>query len=88
MTVPTGNLADDDNCDVLFTESGVVLNQQGKSLKVENLNHPEITFSVINLDPPPLPVDRQIEGLKRLELRIPAYLANDNQIDIRVKLSK
>ncbi|MBC6998303.1 heparinase II/III family protein [Cytophaga sp. FL35] len=74
--------------DVIFTDSGLILHQHGKSLKVENLNHPEIKFSVINLDPPPLTVDRKIEGLKRLELRIPAYMADGNQLNIKVRLRK
>ena len=68
-------------------ESGVMLEQEGKRLFVNNLSHPDISFSVVSLDPPPLQVDRTIEGLKRLELRIPAYTVQNNQTEIRVRLT-
>jgi hypothetical protein len=72
---------------VEVVEDGVLLTQDGQQLKVENLSHPELTFSVISLDPPPLKLDRRIEGLKRLELRIPAYIFEDGRGVIRIRLS-
>ncbi|WP_233752727.1 heparinase II/III domain-containing protein [Flavilitoribacter nigricans] len=73
--------------DVEITKGGAVLKQDGKQLKLENLSHPELTVSVISLDPAPLELDRQIEGLKRIELRLPAYLIEDGEGLIRVRLS-
>jgi len=73
--------------DVDIVEGGATLNQDGKELKLENLSHPELMVSVISLDPAPLELDRQIDGLKRLEIRIPAYLMSEDGETIRVRLS-
>ena len=72
--------------DVSIVDGGAVLTQDGKKIMLENLSHPDIMVSVISLDPAPLELDRQIEGLKRLEIRIPAYLIEDNTDVIKVKL--
>lgn len=72
--------------DVELTKGGALLNQDGKKLKLENLSHPEISVSVISLYPAPLELDRQIPGLKRLELRIPAYLFKGGKGKIGVRL--
>ena len=73
--------------DVEFTKGGAILKQDGKQLEIENLSHPELSLSMISLDPAPLELDRQIEGLKRLELRIPAYLFENGKGTIRIRLS-
>ena len=73
--------------DVDIVEGGATLKQDGKELKLENLSHPDLTVSMISLDPPPLELDRQIDGLKRLEIRIPAYLMSKDGETIRVRLS-
>jgi hypothetical protein len=73
--------------DVEIVKGGAVLKQDGKQLKLENLSHPALTVSVISLDPAPLELDRQIEGLKRIEIRLPAYLLEEGENLIRVRLS-
>ncbi|MBX2815226.1 MAG: heparinase II/III-family protein [Saprospiraceae bacterium] len=73
--------------DVEFAPDGLVLRQDGQRLYVENLSHPDLQFSVISLDPPPLLLDRKIEGLKRLELRIPAYLLDGQESTISLRLT-
>ena len=73
--------------DVDIVEGGATLKQDGKELKLENLSHPDLMVSMISLDPPPLELDRQIDGLKRLEIRIPAYLMSKDGETIRVRLS-
>ncbi len=73
--------------DVEITDGGAILRQDGKELKIENLSQPDIDFSVISLCPAPLKLDRQIENLKRLELRIPAWTAKQNKVQIKVKLT-
>lgn len=73
--------------DVELTKSGAVLHQNGKKLKVENLSHPQFTLSVISLYPAPLKLDRQIEGLKRVELRIPAWTMENGKTKIMIRLS-
>ncbi len=72
---------------VEIVEGGAILKQDGKELKVKNLTHPEINFSVISLYPAPLELDKQIEGLKRLELRIPAWTIEGDKTRIKVRLS-
>jgi hypothetical protein len=74
--------------DVEIVPGGAVLRQDGKSIKVENLSHPELTISVISLNPPPLYLDCKKEGLKRLEIRIPAWTIQGGKTKIEVRLSQ
>ena len=57
-----------------------------KKLFVENISHPNISMKVISLDPPPLELDRRIEGLKRLELNIPTAKIDAEELEIKVRL--
>ena len=57
-----------------------------KKLFVENISHPNISMKVISLDPPPLELDRRIEGLKRLELNIPTEQIDAVELEIKVRL--
>jgi len=72
--------------DVAFNEEGVLLTQDGKQLQMRVLTPESVPFSVISVDPPPLEYDKHIEGLKRLELRIPSYILAENE-RIEVELS-
>lgn len=73
--------------DIEFTDYGVNLLQEGKRLKVENLSYPGLLFSIVSLHPAPLKLDRQMKGLKRLELRIPAWMIQDKKDTIKIRLS-
>lgn len=73
--------------EVELVPGGAILKQDGKQVRLENLSHPEMTVSVISLDPAPLELDRQINGLKRLEIRIPAWSMENGEEKVRVKLS-
>ena len=73
--------------DVEITKEGARLKQDGKELRLENLSHPEVMVSVISLDPPPLELDRKIENLKRLEIRLPVYLFSEGVNEVRVRLT-
>ncbi len=73
--------------EVEIVKGGAILRQNGKELKLENLAHPELTLSVISLDPPPFYLDRKIDGLKRIEIRLPAYLIKNADGTFKVKLS-
>ena len=80
--------------DVAITAKGATLSKpesssvnSAKSLFVENLSHGDIQMNVVSLDPPPLALDRQIDVLKRLELKIPASKVNGAQLDIKIRLS-
>ncbi|WP_286850077.1 heparinase II/III domain-containing protein [Proteiniphilum sp. UBA5480] len=72
--------------DVELVKDGAVLRQDDKSLKIENLSHPGLSMSVVSLYPAPLKLDRQIVGLKRIELRIPAWTVENKKTSIRVRL--
>ena len=73
--------------DIEYTDYGVNLLQEEKTLKIENLSHPELQFSVVSLYPAPLALDRQIKGLKRIELNIPAWIVRDKKEKIKIRLS-
>jgi hypothetical protein len=73
--------------DVEFVKGGAILKQDGKTLKLENLSHPELQLSVVALYPAPLKLDRQMAGLKRIEIRIPAWTIQGGKTTIKVRLS-
>lgn len=72
---------------VTQVNDGAVLHQDGKKLKLTILSPEELEFSVISLDPPPLEIDKTIKNLKRIEIRVPAYLFSNGKGQIRVRLS-
>jgi hypothetical protein len=74
--------------DIEITKGGAVLRQDGQMLKLDNLSHPGIMVSVISLDPPPLVLDKTIENLKRIELRIPAWTVENGKTTLKVRLSE
>lgn len=73
--------------DVEITKDGALLRKDGKQLKMQILFPADITASVVSLDPPPLKLDKRIENLKRIELRIPAWTVENGKGAIKVRLS-
>jgi hypothetical protein len=73
--------------DVTLLPGAATLEQDGKRLSLEIVSHPELTPSVVSLNPPPLELDTIKDGLKRLELRFPAWTIEDHALSIRVRLS-
>ena len=73
--------------EVEIVKGGALLRQDGKELSLGNLSSPELTVSVISLDPPPFYLDRKINGLKRIEIRMPAYLVKNGEGTFRIRLS-
>lgn len=73
--------------DVDVVDTGAILTKDGKKLKLENLSHSDFDISVVSLYPAPLKLDKQIEGLKRLEIRIPAWTIEGEKTKIQVRLS-
>lgn len=74
--------------DVEFVPGGAILRQDGKSLKLENMTHPGLQLSLVSLYPAPLELDRQMEGLKRIEIRIPAWTLENGKGTLKVRLSE
>ena len=73
--------------EVIPGEKGALLKQDGKELNLEMLSPADVQVSVVSLDPPPLELDRQIDNLKRVEIRVPAEHFNGREGEIRVRLS-
>lgn len=77
--------------EVKTTENGAILTQDNKELKVK-INEPsDMEISVVSMDPPPLPYDKKIDGLKRVELQIPAYKLEEyavNTISVTLQLQQ
>ena len=73
--------------DVAPTKNGAILKQDGKELNLVIESPENMQVSVIALDPAPLEIDKQIKNLKRIEIRIPAYLIKEKNGLIRVRLS-
>ena len=73
--------------EVLPVDGGAILKQGGKELRLSILNPHKLNVSVISLDPPPLKIDKTIEDLKRIKIRIPSYIFKNNEGLISVRLS-
>ncbi len=68
---------------------GAKLVQENKELIIEIIKPKGVHFSVISLDPPPLPYDKEIKNLKRLELFIPAhFFSKSRKQEIIVELKE
>jgi hypothetical protein len=73
--------------EVLPIENGAIFRQDGKELNLTIIEPKNLNITVISLDPPPMEIDKTIENLKRVEIRVPAYLFHHNEGEIRVRLS-
>jgi len=73
--------------EVIPTKDGALLKQEGKQLNLKILSPGNVKISTIMMDPPPLKLDKKIENLKRVEIRIPAYLFQERKGTISVRLS-
>jgi hypothetical protein len=72
--------------EVELVDGGAMLKQEGKELRLSNFSHPHIQMDVIRLDPPPHKLDKRIDNLKRVELRIPVS-GMDDAFEIKVQLA-
>ena len=73
--------------DVEIVKGGAILHQDGQLLKLENLSGTDYALSIVSLYPAPLKLDKQIKGLKRIEMRIPAWTLANGTGTIKVRLS-
>ncbi len=73
--------------DVNADPQGATLKQDGKTLKMTVLEPLGMMISIISLDPPPMVIDKTIKGLKRIEIRIPAWTVTNKIGTIKVRLS-
>jgi hypothetical protein len=73
--------------DVIPTYGGATLNQDGQTLYFKVMKPANFWVSVINIDPPPTKYDKVIKNLKRIEIRLPAYMFTDKKLPITVRLT-
>ena len=73
--------------EVIPTKDGALLKQDGKLLNLIILSPANMNISTNMMDPPPMALDKKIENLKRIEIRIPAYLFPNKKGTIKVRLS-
>lgn len=73
--------------EVIPTEDGAILKQAGKELNLKISSPYGVSVSTISMDPPPLKLDKKIENLKRIEIRIPAYIFEGGKGTIKVRLT-
>lgn len=69
------------------TKNGAILKQDGKQLRLEIIEPAGLSVSVISLDPPPMAIDKTIENLKRVEIRVPAWILKNLEGKLLVRLS-
>lgn len=73
--------------EVTPTSDGAILKQDGKQLNLKILSPGNIRVSIISMDPSPLKLDKMILGLKRVEVRVPAYVFSEGKGTIKVRLT-
>ncbi|MCD6355278.1 MAG: heparinase II/III family protein, partial [Prolixibacteraceae bacterium] len=73
--------------EVLPIRNGAILKQNGEELKLSILEPEGVNISVISLDPPPMEIDKTIKNLKRIEIRVPAWIFENKKGTIKVRLS-
>lgn len=73
--------------EVIPLADGALFRQDGKELNLKIFSPANVRVSTIMMDPPPLKFDRKIADLKRVEIRIPAYVFSDGSGIIKVRLS-
>ena len=72
---------------VVSTPTGAILKQDGKQLNLKIMSPANMKVSILSMDPPPLKLDRRINNLKRVEVRVPAKVFPDGKGVIKVRLS-
>jgi len=73
--------------EVIPSSEGAILKKDNKTLNLKILSPENVGVSILMMDPPPLKFDKKITGLKRIEIRIPAYIFKEDKIIIKVRLS-
>lgn len=73
--------------EVIPTNDGALLKQDGKLLNLTILSPANMKISTIVMDPPPMALDKKIDNLKRIEIRIPAYIFPNKKGTVKVRLS-
>ncbi len=73
--------------EVTPVRGGAILQKDGEQLTLEILSPEGVEVSVITMTPPPMELDKRVENLKRVEIRVPAWLFDGQEGTIGVRLS-
>ncbi len=73
--------------DVELSKGGAVLMQDGKQLELRVESSVPAKLRVGSLNPPPMTLDKQIEGFKRIEVELDVNGNSARQIELDVRLS-
>lgn len=73
--------------EVIPTAEGAILKQDGKQLNLEIESPLKTGVSVIRMDMPDYKLDKKITGLKKVEIRVPAYAFAEGRGTIKVRLT-
>jgi hypothetical protein len=73
--------------EVIPTADGAILKQDGKQLNLEIESPLKAGVSIIRMDMPDYKLDKKIAGLKKVEIRVPAYAFADGRGTIKVRLT-
>ncbi len=73
--------------EVIPVKGGAILKKDDKELTLEILSPADSNVSVISLNPPPMELDKRIEDLKRVEVRVPAWVFDGQEGTITVRLT-
>jgi len=72
--------------EVEIVDDGAILKQERQELRLDNLSHPGLQFTVVSLDPPPHKLDKKMQDLKRVELRVPVSIRDDSDGSTSIKV--
>ncbi|HLP74199.1 MAG TPA: heparinase II/III family protein [Bacteroidales bacterium] len=73
--------------EVIPTAGGAILKQDGKQLNLQISDPQNSGVSIIRMDMPDYKLDKKIAGLKKVEIRVPAYAYANGRGTIRVRLT-
>jgi len=73
--------------EVIPVSGGALLKQDGQELNLEILSPADVNVSVISLNPPPMELDKRIEDLRRIDVRVPAWIFDGQDGTIKVRLT-
>lgn len=73
--------------EVDLQKEGILLSQDGESLWLRVNSNQKYKVEISTLDPPPLPYDKQVDNLKRIDLIIKPNLDQGNVLMIKVDIT-
>ncbi|MEI6890568.1 MAG: heparinase II/III family protein [Pontiella sp.] len=73
--------------DVELVNGGAILTQDGQQLELRVESNLQTKMRIVQLNPPPMKLDKQIEGFKRIEIELHVRGRSGQEIQLDVRLS-